>query len=351
MSDIQFTDSVNQDPLEIANFLKLHDPAFFASEYQIYEPTKAVFIAARLEGRLVGTQALIPYPLTVNGRLVTSGRSERTMADPKLRGGGLFQKLMEECARRGFEKELEFIWGTTTAKVAFQRNGFLYFDKFLEHSITCINPFSIFANLREPQSGRLRVAKLVTALPSLFLRVARIFGGMRGLQIEDTPRDAEDVAKLLEELRGTAPMVFMHHEHGFLKWQLDGTNRNILRFYGYRANDLRAYAYFDVSPGATTELIDFGGLAPDLRVLLRYSLQTLAGRGVVFVHATYNARNPLLKRARDALILNGFIPFYRGGGFVVRPLRSKDMTYLSDLSRWYITQLWIQIYRMDKQGH
>lgn len=345
MSDFQLADSTNLDPAEITRFLKLPDPRFFATEYREFMPDKAVFITARAQGNLIGSQALIPYPLVVSGKPLLTGRSERTMADPGFRGGPLFPRMMEMCLSRGAEKGMEFVWGTTTAKKAFQRTGFLHFDRFFEHATACVRPGGLVSDLRKPQDRRMRAAKMAAALPSMVARGARAIGSDRGLAIETVVRDEQDVATLLERLRGDAPMIFMHHDPVFLRWHLDGTNRTIARYYAYAGGSLRAYAYVDISPGPAAFLIDFAGESADLGVLIRAALRDAARRGAVFVHVTYNASNPLLSRARWTLFRAGFVPFYRGGGFVVGPLRFRDMSYLGDLSRWYITQLWFQIYR------
>src|SRR5690242_5387967 len=100
----ELTDTVAVDPAEVAAFLRVKDPRFFEYEYRRFRPDLAVFIQARLDGRLLGTQGLVPFPLSMGGRPVMSGRTEWAVVDPKWRTGGLFAQLMRLCSSRGAEK-------------------------------------------------------------------------------------------------------------------------------------------------------------------------------------------------------------------------------------------------------
>ena len=135
MAELELTDSVAVDATEVTNFLGLSDPAFLAYEYQQYLPDCAVFVQARSDGRLIGTLALMPYPLVIGGRVMMTGHAERGRVDPAYRGGGLFPALTEKCAQAAAAKGLQFIWGSTTGKMAFQRVGFLFFEGFYEHAM------------------------------------------------------------------------------------------------------------------------------------------------------------------------------------------------------------------------
>lgn len=337
------TDSIHTDPAEVARFLALRDPRFFDHEYRTFRPDLSVFIQARQGGRLIGTQGLVPYPLFVGGKPLLSGRTERAMVDPKWRTGGLFAQLMRLCTSRGTEKGYDLLWGMTGLKVPFQHNGFLFFEDFYEHAFSCISPAHVAADLRREPASRRRAAKLAAVVPSLGLRAAARIAGRAELDVTSRPRRDEDVDELYRQMRGKTPLVVMRHLPSFLDW-LHGA-RPLERFYAYDGQDLAAYAYVDVSGGSTATLLDFAARdARSMRTLVRTIVRALSPRGVAFLHVCYNVLNPLLARQRTWLVLEGFVPFHRGGGFVVRPLRFQDNNYLADLSRWYITRLWNVLY-------
>jgi hypothetical protein len=137
----------------------------------------------------------------------------------------------------------------------------------------------------------------------------------------------------------------MHHEERLLHWLFDESGRTIKRYYAYRGADLVAYAYVDVSNGTTCDMIDFGAQdIGSLRRLVHRVVRDLSAGGAAFLQVTYNSTNPILRRLRTGLMLAGFVPFYRKGGFVTKPLGYNDLNYLNDLSRWYITGMWFQLY-------
>ena len=346
MSELALTASLDLDAAELARFLGLPDPGFFDYEYRRMWPDKAVFVTARADGCLVGTQALMAYPLKVGGKLMMTGRSERTLTAQSQRGGGLFPRLMETCAARGAEHGLEFIWGTTTAKVPFQRNGYLFIDRFLEHALWCIRPEGVPGNLAAPQDARFRTAKAAAALPSLALGATAWLARATDVEVRSRPLAEGDVDELYEALRQDAPLIVMHQDDRFVRWMLDDGHREVARHYAYRGGKLVAYAYADVTRADTASLLDFAALdAPSLHGLLRAVRRDLLARGTVFVHTSYNHKNPLLARMRRWLVRAGFVPVFRGGGLVVRPLRFHDFNYLADISRWYVTGMWSMLYR------
>lgn len=341
----ELADSIIVDSVELAKFLQLDDPGFFDYEYRRFLPDRAVFVQARLDGQLLGTQGLMPCPLMVGGRRVMTGRAELAMVAPRWRTGRLFGQLVNLAASRGAEKGHELIWGTTGQKVPFQRNGFLYFDDFYQHALLCIAPGRIREDLRRPQDDRMRAAKLASAAPSLGLRAVSMMGACAELEIVSRSRADADVDQLYQHLRGKLPLVVLPHDPAFLDWLLEGGGRTIERFYAYDGRTLAAYAYVDQSEGTTAMMVDFAARdAPSMRALIRAIVSRLAPRGIAFLHTGYNVRNPLLARQQRWLVASGFVPFYRGGGFVIRPLRFADFNYLGDLSRWYITGLWFVLH-------
>jgi hypothetical protein len=159
------------------------------------------------------------------------------------------------------------------------------------------------------------------------------------LDVVPTPRNDRDVDELYRQLRGRMPLVVMRHDPAFLAWL--GAGRGLERFYAYDGQELAAYAYVDVSSPTKATILDFAARdAKSMRTLVRAVVRAMSRRGIAFLYVSYNVTNPLLARQRNWLVLAGFVPFHRGGGFVVRPLRFQDYNYLGDLSRWYITRLW-----------
>jgi hypothetical protein len=343
MSEPQLVDSVDVDPAETAAFLTLPHPEFLDYEYRRYDPAKSVFIQARSDGRLVGSQALIPHPLVIDGAITMTGRSERSKVDPSQRGGKLFPRLMEFCATQGAAKGLQLIWGTTILRKALERTGYWYYDDYYDHALLCVSAAHAIRDLRKPQRRELRLAKVATMLPSLAARSTLLWPLPR-LQVEPNVRRSDDVFQLFERVRGDQSLVVMHHEPRLLDW-LFSPPRNVLRYYGYAGDRLAAYAYVDITEPTDCKLVDYGADdGESFRSLLRHVTRDLSKRDVGFLHVMFNVRNPQLRKLSAVLYRSGFVRFFRGGGFVIRPLTFPEPERLRDIANWYITGMWVQLY-------
>ena len=82
------------------------------------------FVLAEDEGKIVGTQALMPIQMIDAGGVYWSAKSEETLVDLEYRGQGLFEKMYEKAFEVARESNFESIWGFTPARKSFERVGF-----------------------------------------------------------------------------------------------------------------------------------------------------------------------------------------------------------------------------------
>lgn len=93
--------------------------------YYGWKPDRAVFaFAVSDDGRIIATQGMVPYPLSVMGSEVLSSKSESTLMLPEGRGSGLMGDLYEYAFLAATERGSEVVWGFTDSDRAFQRFGF-----------------------------------------------------------------------------------------------------------------------------------------------------------------------------------------------------------------------------------
>jgi hypothetical protein len=84
---------------------------------------------------IVATQGYISYPMYKNGKEVLTARSERTLVDQRLRGGGWFQKMVSCCDDFSKKNFSEITWGNTSALKAFSKAGFGVYSGFRTYCI------------------------------------------------------------------------------------------------------------------------------------------------------------------------------------------------------------------------
>lgn len=334
----------------LARFLSLKDPAVFEYEYATYMQEKYVYVTARdANNNIVGSQALMPYVLNIDGKDALTGRSERTLVSAAMRGQGLFAGLYDECIRYGREKGMQFVWGTTAAIKAFQKVGFIFHHDYWEHAICCIKPGALIPSGTNV-SRKFKLAQLLTAPLSIATRAAVPFRKKpSSIEIFDDLKDPADLRIIYDELREQGPLIYLVQNPQFLRWayELDH-RRTYLRLYAYHDDKLHAYVHLDLSHPSIARLVDFaeaeqgvlGYLLEEVRRRLKQSKHNV-------MHASYNFKNPQLRKAAKSLYANGFIPINREGHKCIRPIEFIDMNILGDIRPWYITEIWNTLY---KQG-
>jgi len=350
---VQFIDNVHMDIDSIVEFHGQHNSDYLVYEYQNNKKESAVFITAVDNiNKIIGTQALIPYPLNIDGKILLTGRSERSLVAKSYRGAGLFQDLMEYCAQCGQEKGLNFIWGTTVLKKAFKRAEFLYKDKFFEHAILILNNPKIISDILSEKDRRLKYVKSVLLpasflIHNIFFYINKLMLWGKDLIVKQEPYSYEDIHVLYKEIRGQEHLVTISQDEIFIDWLLNKGNRKILKYYAYEDKNLLAYLYVDISDKPTAYIIDYA--AKDLSALNFLITHTIniikKDRDFYYLYVCYNFKNKFLKKMRSTFLIQGFVPFYRGGGMVFRPLTYNDMNILNTIEYWYITKMWTMLYR------
>jgi len=341
------------DKANLARFISLSDPNVFQYEYLTYMPEKHVYVTARdTENNIVGSQALMPYVLNINGKDILTGRSERTLVSKALRGQGIFERLYDECIRTGRVKGLQFVWGTTAAVKAFQAVGFIFHHDYFEHSICCIKPFFIIPYFLKDKSvsWKFRLAQLLTAPLSIIMHSLCRFGKKpKDIEIVSSIKDPADFKYIYDELRKQGSLIYLVQNHQFMRWVYEqDRRRQYLRLYAYRGNKLLAYIHLDLSHPCIARLVDFAESEKGiLGYLLVEARQRMKQTKHNVIHASYNFKNNQLRKAVRSLYMNGFIPINREGHKCIRPIDFTDMNILGDIRPWYITEIWNTLYKQE----
>lgn len=107
-------------------------------------PMDGVIVGAFINGRLVGTQALIPLRAVMDGREILSAKSEHTLLDPACRGLGVFSAMYEVAFEWAAKEGIACIWGFTSAIKPFAAAKFQIGQELFDEAIA-VRPFSYLA--------------------------------------------------------------------------------------------------------------------------------------------------------------------------------------------------------------
>lgn len=91
---------------------------------EIFEYSTLPFVVVEGEGKIVGTQALIPIRMIDEQGVFWTAKSEETILDPAYRGKRLFEQMYRLLFDYAEREKLAYIWGFTQATKPFGRLGF-----------------------------------------------------------------------------------------------------------------------------------------------------------------------------------------------------------------------------------
>jgi GNAT superfamily N-acetyltransferase len=362
LSDIVFSEARPGDEEAIAAFHRFDDPGLFTREYWSYRARDSVFVIGKDADRIVASEALMPYELSVCGKRMLTGRSERTLVDPAYRGRNIWQDIMAFCAERGRERGMAFIWGSTGARKPFENAGYTFLSGHRLHMYSVVSVRGVKAYIARmsargafnPARLRERIARhnsreleeyaiLAAAAPSLLLRGAGYLllpGWSSTHEITAELRSFTDLEDLYRRLGVRERDIYLPQDEAFFQWLLARSKIDCSRYFAYAHGALAGYAYVSRGDAGVATIFDFafedGRAASALFRRVRADLNIRDG---AFIKISFNSRNSTQRRYLAAAAANGFVPLHRGGSHVVMPLLYSDQAILNDMSRWYLTDL------------
>ena len=366
MPDIHYSDAHRDDAAAVDAFHGFGNPALFVHEYWTHRADRSVLAVGKDGDRIMATEGLIPYELSVRGVPMLTGRSERTLVAPDYRGLNVWHDLMAYCAGRGRAQGMGFVWGSTGAKKAFERAGFTFHSGHRLHLYAAGSASRIAAyiadmgarggfrpaRMRERLSGGNKqllepYALLAAAAPSLLARaVTALPRALRARHYDITgePRAYADLDALYQRL-GVRDGIYLRQDGAFVKWAVVDAHLGCRRYYAYRDGRLAGYLYATVRDPWVVTIIDFAFEDDRVQAALldRLRADPDAGRRAFF-KISLNVKHAVQKRYVLPLAAQGFLPLYRGGSQVVMPLLCNDQSLVGDMSQWYLTDLWFELY-------
>lgn len=85
---------------------------------------RSIFVTAKIDDDIIGTQALILANLNMKGHKVLSGKSEETLVDQQYRGMNIFKKMYELIFDEAHHAGIKILWGFSGAVKPFRNVGF-----------------------------------------------------------------------------------------------------------------------------------------------------------------------------------------------------------------------------------
>ncbi|MCP3950957.1 MAG: GNAT family N-acetyltransferase [Desulfobacterales bacterium] len=316
-------------------------------EYAFFAPSKAVFCVQRNHSELIATQAMMPFYLKIDSKIVLTGKSENTLLLPEYRGKKIMSELYEYAVSKCNKHNMAFIWGFTPAVKAFQRWGFETYPIFQTLEKPGLNLFKVISSkLTEKRLLFRHFGSIGKYLIKYFANINHI--GIPEAKQNDNysilsePIEETSLNDLYDRLRVKFPdIITLHYDERFLNWRI--REHPFLKYQEYQVkqgNELRAYALVVLSKGVLhiSDLTSEDSTATSVllfKILKDYYKK--AGKFTIIVNPTDTIAQDLIKQLKS----NGFVP-NPPVAFVLRILSFNKAKLLKAKPNWHINGLWTE---------
>lgn len=319
-------------------------------EYRGSYPNSSVFVIAKDNGRIIGTQGMIPISLNVRGKRYLTGKSENSLLDKRYRGGTFFQEMYDLTMTKCRERGVCCVWGFTTAdKVWRNKLHFSVYENVVQtYALTLLPGGALPDKVKSRVSFAIPVLVWLSYLYSLLRRYTFISSNVRGRKdvvIENRTRTENDLNSLYGRLRlKYSGLIYIEQDSKYLNWRIVNNPRiQYTTYFLYEGALLKAYCYLNIHDKAA-HITDFTCEdITDGAFLLQHVIHDLSKQQAKFVLFLGNVTNHL-----TAAILGLFkrLGFLRVGmlqtNFVLQNISCDEN--LSDVKDWYINGLWTEGY-------
>ena len=319
-------------------------------QYRTYNPDKVVFVVAHDDGKLIATQAMMPFYMNVGGERILTGKSENTLLLPEYRGKNIMENLYRYAIDRCKEIGMKTIWGFTPAVKAFQKFGFSTFSLPENHSRTGLNLFSCLASaFNQRGSSSLNRRLLSTAKNGFdYLR------GLRYIPFERLLNTSHRVIKLPVSEKYTNDLDRLKQRHlcsinpflddDFINWRIKKHPLfNYSEYRVIRSDILQAYAFVAEQKHGFVTISDIASTDKYSTRLLLHSIVKehlkKAGKFRIIVNPKYALENEMLYNLRQ-------LGFHKDSAFnlVVQDISGDNADKFKNLANWNITEFWTEGY-------
>jgi GNAT superfamily N-acetyltransferase len=343
----------------------LHNETFHVSrspkdwlwEYKANHPECSVFLIAEAEGRIIGTQGMIPIPLNIRGKKGLTGKSENAFVDRSYRGRDLFQKMYDRAVTMCGERGMCCVWGLTRNKLVSKvlRDKFhfaVYEDVIQTYALTLRGgalPEVIQTKVRTRFATALVWSSYIYSLLCRYtfsgaLNSSNIREG-KDVVIENDARTENDLKQLYDRLRLKHDrLIHVEQDSSYLTWRLvNNPSLQYTTYFLYERGMLKAYCYLNIKD-EIAHITDF--TCEDRingAILLKRVIHDLRKQRARFVLFMGNPSNPLTSLTLALIKRIGFLRLsILQFSFVLKNISCE--VNISDLQDWYINGLWTEGY-------
>jgi L-amino acid N-acyltransferase YncA len=327
-------------------------------EYRGIYPNRYIFVINEDNDQVVGTQAMIPIYLNINGKRQLSGKSENSLLDKKYRGKNLWKEMYDFAISKCKKKDFCCIWGYTSAtKVMRDKLKFSVYEDAIHKTNLIVDFQKAFLDvIKGNQKFINKIAiSILTLLRYMYgISVRSLFSPSTKklnakYSLEKSLKSINDCMDLYKRLRNKYPyLIHIDQSEEYLKWRIfNNPNIKYNTYFVYEGALLRGYCYISSHDKKIAHLTDFTFENSEAgSFLLQILLNEWQHKHITNVQFMGNAKNKLMLTTFSLLKKYGFLEGRSSMSFVLKNISYPNEEFLYDIKNWYVGGIWTEGYKI-----
>lgn len=327
-------------------------------EWEYFKRTgyETFYVVAEKDGRIIGSQALIPVIMIGSKRVILSAKSESTLVCKQYRGQGIFEKMYSKLFEIAEQRGIKVIWGFTGATKAFLQLGFTVpISLHLGHiPLDVDRNFKYFIGKLKVYYSRLsRFASLPLIIYLLLKRfrllLCLIYYDMKYrscakyvCELSKTDEEFDKLLSIINENNQKNGAITIYRDIDYINWRIINNPRIDYKILTYLKNMTKGYIIFYIREGVLV-VTDYGCTNVDIvfPVLLNKVLRYGFTEKCWCVHF-FDKESLENRKYRKYFKYYSSIIFKNTNPMVLKIIGNGLLDMEKDVENWFITEIFSQ---------
>ncbi|MGV3631566.1 MAG: GNAT family N-acetyltransferase [Bacteroidota bacterium] len=307
---------------------------------------KSIYVIAEDEGKVVGTNCVIPFKIYNSDIQIITGKSEDTLVDPDYRGQNIFNSIYEFLFSECQKQNITIIWGFTSAVKVFKKLGFEV--PFHHQQTLWVNnigkSYRFLSALNRKNTFKEKVkifmlcflSKLKT-FPVLLSKVS-----LKGIHMTHEV-DSHKIDQLISQnLQSHPPLYTIQQDKEFQKWRIHQNPyyKTKINYSFYKNDRLISFLSINTTPQNIAYIcqycFDLSVEKSEIKQTLNYVSKDLLKKDICMIRNWNFDHNALNREDNSMFKKAGFFHLNKGIGFVWKDLDSERKMESKD---FYLTRV------------
>jgi len=332
---------------KIYNINSKRSPIVLEYEYGGLLKYESVFSVILKQGKVLGTQGMIPIIITSDGKEYLTGKSETTLIDETIRGKGYFSDFYELSVRESSRNGMVCLWGFTKALKALKRVKFTTYPGAMKWCICPIRKETTKDLIKNIYKDKHIIVKgIIISLMYSYLIYVKLLHKRKykvGMYVKSMKNKNDLILFYKRLLKRYSKYIYITPNNKFINWRINNNpSKRIITEYFYRGDQLYAYLFYSIENNVL-RLISFHYLDDEYsKMILGRIIQLINYNKIGFVFYTGNFKNRLIYKNMKLLKKIGFNCINRSSTFIYRDISGTYFNNMNEIKNWLIDDLWME---------